>query len=182
MWFLPALAALLSYLIIPSLLLSAAVAIGAAVFLVAAAEEHQATFFLLRNELYFRILCVKLLTLNGPTTKQVWSVHNRVTEDPAKTHGLRVLLRRAAVAHPDAWEWYAKRIAKNYRNRPEVLDELYQLLWEQLGAAEHGVTQDSQRRLIRVASMWGIGLKLTQRHMLDYDHQRNDPVPEMLKS
>src|SRR3546814_7376256 len=94
MYFAPILFAVLTLLLFPSYIAAGAVGLATAVYFRFAGQgvpEH--TIKLLRGQIAYRILSVKLLSLNGEMDEDTYSVHSQLQPDEPENSELRGLLR-----------------------------------------------------------------------------------------
>lgn len=164
MYFAPILFAVLTLLLFPSYLAAGAVALATAAYLRFAGQgvpEH--TIKLLRGQIAYRILSVKLLSLNGEMDEDTLSVHLQLTPDEPENSELRGLLRDASATSGDGWVDQARLVRQIYGADPlQILDRL-EMLIVQLAATPQGVTEDSQARLVEISKLWKIGPEKTLR-------------------
>lgn len=160
MYFLPILAASTAYLIFPSLLLALAIALLIHAYFKFAGDGVSAyQRALLRGQLSFRMLTVKLLSLNGGMSDEAYHRHQMDIPDTLENSELRSELRNVAFVNGEDWKHWARTLRRIYRNKPEVILDRYQTIVGQLAATSHGITDDSQGRLVELAKAWGIGPK-----------------------
>src|SRR3546814_789173 len=115
------------------------------------------TIKLLRGQIAYRILSVKLLSLNGEMDEDTYSVHSQLTPDEPENSELRGLLRDASATSGDGWIDQARIVRQIYGADPlQILDRL-EMLVVQLAATPQGVTEESQARIVEVCKLWKVG-------------------------
>lgn len=177
MYFLPLLFALLSFLLYPSLLLAGTVGLLAWGYLVFAGEDVSTNQrAAMRGKIAFRILSVKLLRLNGNVDENTYHHHGQLTADEPENSELRSDLRNAAFPVGDGWEFWAKEVWQVYRRMPLTVLDRYYSLFVQMANGQDGLSDESQRRLLQIAKMWGIGPEKTREYLTNLDLT---PIPEI---
>src|SRR3546814_11584786 len=107
------------------------------------------TIKLLRGQIAYRILSVKLLSLNGEMDEDTYSVHSQLTPDEPENSELRGLLRDASATSGDGWIDQARIVRHLYGADPlQLLDRLEMLVVhlaatpQALRSAERGVGKE----------------------------------------
>lgn len=168
MYFLPLLFGLVAFLLYPSILLSTGVAILVWSYLQFAGFRMDGGKRLkIRGQLAYRILSVKLLSLNGGMTDETYKHHAQLTPDEPETSELRSDLRNAAYSTGDGWEFWAREVRKVYKRDPLVILDRYEILIVQLQNGEGGLSDKSQDRLIQIGKMWGVGPNKAREFLAD---------------
>src|SRR3546814_1444611 len=117
--------------------------------------EH--TIKLLRGQIAYRILSVKLLSLSGEMDEATVSFHSQLTPDEPENSELRGLLRDASATSGDGLIDQARIVRQIYGADPlQILDRL-EMLVVQLAATPQGVTEESQARIVEVCKLWKVG-------------------------
>src|SRR3546814_11387955 len=114
MYFAPILFAVLTLLLFPSYIAAGAVGLATAVYFRFAGQgvpEH--TIKLLRGQIAYRILSVKLLSLNGEMDEDTYSVNSQLTHDEPANSEQRGLLRDAHHTSGAGWIDHARTVVKN---------------------------------------------------------------------
>jgi hypothetical protein len=158
MYFAPILFAVLTLLLFPSYLAAGIVGVAtAAYFRFAGQSVPDQTVKLLRGQIAYRILSVKLLSLNGEMDEDTYSVHSQLTPDEPENSELRGLLRDAAAMSGDGWKDQARIVRKVYGADPLQIIDRFEMLIVQIAATPQGVTEDSQARLVEISKLWQVG-------------------------
>jgi hypothetical protein len=164
MYFMPILVAGTIFLAYPSLTLALGVGIVAWLYLKfggARLEGWQAKA--IRGQLAYRILSVKMMTLNGDADDDTFEVHASVTPDTSENAEMRGTLRDAAAKTPEAWQDSARMVMSVYRNEhKEVLKRFDGLVVQMTAQPDSRATATEgrylsngvQSRLVQIAKMW----------------------------
>lgn len=109
------------------------------------------------GQIAYRMLSVKLLTLNGEMNENTYHVHALITPDAPETSELRGDLRNAAFVAGHDWEHWADQVHAYYKHDPHLILDRYETLIVQLRASVAGISVESQDRLIHIGKKWGVG-------------------------
>lgn len=162
MYFTPVLFAIVTILLFPSYLTAALVGFASMAYMHLAGQKVASqTTRLLRGQIAYRLLSVKLLSLNGEMDEDTFRVHAQLTPDEPENSELRGDLRNAAVLDGSDWKDQARIVRQIYGRDPvQIVDRLDKLL-VQMNATPHGVTEDSQARIVEISKLWKIGREKT---------------------
>ncbi len=170
MFFLPILVALIAFFLFPSVLLAGTLGALVWLYLSFAGQSNTAKQKLIRRgQIAYRLLSVKLLTLNGDMNEDTYKVHGLLTPDAPETGELRNLLRNAAFTTGDGWKHWAHEVRRVYKgNALEILDR-FEMLVVQLKSSAAPVSDESQSRLIEIAKLWGIGPEKAREYLAEME-------------
>lgn len=158
MYFMPILVAVLSLLLVPSPLLAVGLGLLVAAYLRFGGERVEpVTMKLLRGQIAYRLLSVKLLALNGPTDEDTYRVHGLLTPDQPENAELRGLLRDAAALTGAGWKGQARIVRAVYGKEPAEIVDRYEKLLLQFRAQPVPVSADTEARMVELGKIWKIG-------------------------
>ncbi|QAY80250.1 hypothetical protein [Sphingosinicella sp. BN140058] len=127
-------------------------------------------------QLAYRVLCAKLLQLNGRLDADTYEVHQKFTPDEPETSELRGSLRDAAATTPLGWQRSARDLAYRFKRFPDTLLDRFEHLIIQMNASPDGVTVSGQAALVELARLWGIGPNKTLEIFVEWRVQPLQPV------
>ncbi|AXK44088.1 hypothetical protein [Erythrobacter aureus] len=177
MFFLPILVALIAFLLFPSVLLAGGLGTLTWLYLTFAGQSNTSRDVLIRRgKIAYRLLSVKLLTLNGDMNDDTYKVHGLLTPDEPETAELRNLLRNAAFTTGDGWKHWAREVRRVYKNEPTIILDRFEMLVVQLKASAAPVSDESQGRLVEIAKLWGIGPEKVREYLAKMEIQPSAAV------
>ncbi len=178
MYFVPVILAVCAMLLYPSVLLGAAIAALAWLYLsyggikISPQERLE-----LRTKLAYRVLSVKVLAISGRFSEETYATHALVTSDDAENAVLRTRLRDAAGLTADGWEHPARVLGSSFRKAPAELSKRLGYLIAQIADQPMGTDEPSQIRIMEIAKMWKLGPK----HVRElFDKYRVEMAPAIL--
>lgn len=167
MYFVPALFALATFLVLPSWVAAVSVGLFCWIYLQFAGRKPRAAeLATIKTELAFRTLSVKALAISGDYDQITFDVHAVNTPDMMENSALRALLRDAAGATHDGWKQAARRVRQGARKKPQMLHTLMTGLVIQMtsqpsaripGSRYYKLSDEKQKFLMELGKMWGIG-------------------------
>lgn len=177
MYFLPVLLALATMMLYPSTLLAVGVGIAAWVFLTRGGNKpEESELAIIRGQLAYRVLSVKLMTLNGEVDRDSIDVHNLATLDVLENSTLRARMRDAADVTPEHWQSSARMVGNVYGANPgDLVSRLNDLIVQVtsqpacyvVNGDEFHLAENVQVRIMEIAKMWKIGPNRTRDLLAD---------------
>ena len=170
MYFVPAVLALMVYMIYPSFVLAGTVGAAAWVYLMfGGPKSNDRVRSRVRVEVAYRILSVKALAISGDYDDLTYDVHQTSTPDEFQNTILRSRLRDASGATSEGWQKFAKTIKRH--SRPllkadrNLLINLYKMIIVQITSQPSSRIEGSRSFLLsrekedfarNLAKIWGI--------------------------